>query len=519
MTETSCTAFGQNPGLARELGECLRALPYTTSSIGSYLGPNAYDALYRGEVGAVLRRCNADDEVGLAISTLLLRRPTALNELEALFGAPLAERLISASVFRQVSKQQYEVTYDIRPHLLSQQHQIVVSDLDASTSAIVPGKDHVLGVGAASKSLMHAIPNTPVATVLDLGTGSGVLSVAQSGFAGRIVGTDIHPRAIELAHATLEMNGITNVELREGSWFEPVAGDKFDRIIANPPFVVGIPEVGHVYRDSGMPLDEATRLVAEQAPEHLADDGLLCMLGAWAHVDGEAWQTRVASWISSEGVSAWVLQREVVDPETYVATWLKDESVDLRTDEGIARAQQWLDYFQSAGVRAIGFGWIFMQRIGDLPSEITAEELTHPFTDPLGPEVEEYFLRQAWLRQNTTPDVLDATYLVRPTVAIEDIRIPNAAEGMGFSREQLRITRMDGPRFSHSLDDALPTVLAGLHPAGLPLRDVIGILALSRGIDAPEDLEELENQTVAAVVDLIRHGIMLPSEIAEVEKQ
>lgn len=517
MTETSCTAFGRNPGLAEALGECLRALPYTTSSIGSYLGPNAYQALYRGEVGAVLRRCNADDAMGLAVSTLLLRRPTALNELEALFGAPLAERLISAGIFRQVSEQQYEVTYDIRPHLLSQQHRIVVSDLDASTSAIVPGKDHVLGVGAASKSLMHAIPNTPADSVLDLGTGSGVLSVAQSSLADRVVGTDIHQRAIELAHATLEMNEITNVELREGSWFEPVSHDKFDRIIANPPFVVGIPEVGHVYRDSGMPLDEATRLVVEQAPEHLAEDGVLCMLGAWAHIDGQTWQSRVASWVPSEGVSAWVLQREVVDPETYVATWLKDESVDLRTDEGISRAQRWLDYFQAAGVSAIGFGWIFMQRIGDLSSEITAEELTQQFTDPLGPEVEEYFLRQAWLRQNTTADVLDATYLVRPTVAIEDIAIPDAVEGMGFSREQLRITRMDGPRFSHTLDDALKTVLAGLHPAGLPLRDVIGILAVSRGIDAPEDLEELENQTVAAVVDLIHHGVVLPSEIAEVE--
>ena len=95
--------------------------------------------------------------------------------------------------------------------------------------------------------------------------------------------------------------------------------------------------------------------------------------------------------------------------------------------------------------------------------------------------------------------------------------MPNTEEGLGFTREELRITRMDGPRFSHSLDEALKTVLAGLHPAGLPLRDVVGILAASRGVDDQQALEELENQTVAAVVDLIRHGIVLPSEIAEVE--
>ncbi|MBI6097773.1 rRNA methyltransferase, partial [Clostridium perfringens] len=90
-------------------------------------------------------------------------------------------------------------------------------------------------------------------------------------------------------------NRIDNVELRQAPWFEPVADERFDRIVANPPFVVGLPEVGHVYRDSGLSLDGATELVVGQAPAHLAEGATACILGAWVHRTGESWRSRVAS--------------------------------------------------------------------------------------------------------------------------------------------------------------------------------------------------------------------------------
>ncbi len=41
----------------------------------------------------------------------------------------------------------------------------------------------------------------------------------------------------------------------------------------------------------------------------------------------------------------------------------------------------------------IGFGWIGLEAIGQQPTEVVAEELAQPFTDPLGPEFAEYFKR------------------------------------------------------------------------------------------------------------------------------
>ena len=302
------------------------------------------------------------------------------------------------------------------------------------------------------------------------------------------------------------------MDLRHGSWFEPVEGERFDRIVANPPFVVGLPEVGHVYRDSGLDLDGATELVVSSAPGYLEDSGSAFILGSWVHTSEQSWEQRVASWFPSTGVSAWVLQRDVVDPALYVSTWLKDESVDPRSANGIARTRQWLAHFREQDVRAVGFGWIFIRKIGDAPTEVVTETLSQPFTDPLGPEVEEYFVRMEWLRETSISDVLDARYALRPGIALEDVSLADAETGMGFAPEVKRITRTDGPRFSHEIDDAVAAIIAGLNPDGLPLRDIVSLWAASHGLD--DDAEEaLAHDAAGVIVDLIRHGFVLPADL------
>ncbi|MEX3503860.1 methyltransferase [Corynebacterium sp. LK2510] len=500
----------------RALAEELREAGFTSEAIAAHLGPHATEALYRGEPGAVADACRGGGRLSALIRFFLLREPVSGDELAEMLSPRLALTLIDASLTRTLPSGHIQVAYDIRPHVIAGENRLILSDLDASTTVHVPGPDHVLGVGSASLSLLSASPLTPVATVLDLGTGSGVQAIAQAACAQRVVATDVHPRALELAAANLAANDLTNVELREGSWFEPVAGETFDRIVANPPFVVGLPEVGHVYRDSGLSLDGATELVLGTAPQHLADDATAHILGSWVHTIDGSWSQRVASWLPPTGVSAWVVQRDVVDPALYVSTWLKDESIDPRTREGIDKTQRWLEYFREAGVRAIGFGWVFLRNIGDHPTEVTAEDLTHPFTNPLAPEVDEYFARMAWLREADEAAVLDSRFLVRPGVALEDVSVADSESGMGFATTVVRLTRTDGPRFSHEIDAGMRAILSGLHPHGLPLRDVVDLWAVSNGADSEDDIADAARSAAAAVIDLVRHGLVIPAEIAEV---
>ncbi|MDU6255614.1 MAG: hypothetical protein E6618_15620, partial [Staphylococcus warneri] len=269
-------------------------------------------------------------------------------------------------------------------------------------------------------------------------------------------------------------------------------------------------EVGHVYRDSGLNLDGASELVVSQATDHLTPGGTAHLLAAWVHTSGETWQQRVASWLPDKGIAAWVIQRDVADPALYVSTWLEDESLDIRCPEGQERSRAWLEHFQEHEVNGIGFGFVAIQRIGDdEPADILAEEMPQAFSDPLGPEVEEYFARVAWLRDLVPGELQGKHFQVRPGLAREDIGTPDEDLGQGFTRAALRLTRTDGPRWSHEVDEHIAAIVAGLNPQGLNLEETIGLYAAAHGFDE----EELTAAALPAVIDMVRHGLLIPADL------
>lgn len=127
-------------------------------------------------------------------------------------------------------------------------------------------------------------------TVLDVGTGSGciALSLAQEGPFRRVVGTDPSVEALELARRNVERTGFSEtVELRRGSLFEPVRGERFHVVVSNPPYIPAgdegslEPEV----RDwepgdalfAGTDGLDVVRAVVEGAPAALHGGGLLAL--------------------------------------------------------------------------------------------------------------------------------------------------------------------------------------------------------------------------------------------------
>ncbi len=133
----------------------------------------------------------------------------------------------------------------------------------------------MLGISPASTSLAQLTLRHDVATALDLGTGCGVQALHLAGHADRVVATDVNQRALDLARFNAELNEVADrVDVRNGSFFEPVAGERFDLISTNPPFVIS-PATGRneqrlVYRDSGMPGDQVVEHIVRTAPAHLS---------------------------------------------------------------------------------------------------------------------------------------------------------------------------------------------------------------------------------------------------------
>ena len=511
------TAFGPDfdaaklAKLAPELADVFTAAGFSTDGLAGYLGPEVTEALFRGEPAPVALAAHGETQMELLIRFFLLHEHLPATLLAEAVGARLATQLLDAKVALADAHGKAYIALDVRPHTIVGANRLIFSDVDASLVAHVPRPDHVLGVGAASLSLLQSTPVSPVSSVLDLGTGSGVQLLGQLECADKVTATDVHGRALDLAQATIAASGENKkVELLQGSWFDPVAGRRFDRLVANPPFVVGLPEVGHVYRDSGLNLDGASELIVSQATDHLTPGGTAHLLAAWIHTSGQTWQQRVASWLPDKGVAAWIIQRDVADPALYVSTWLKDESLDVRSVEGQERSRAWLEHFHDHEVNGIGFGFVAIQRIGDdEPADILAEEMPQTFSDPLGPEVEEYFARVAWLRDLVPGELQGKHFQVRPGLAREDISTPDEETQQGFTRAALRITRTDGPRWSHEVDEHLAAIVAGLNPQGLNLEETIGLYAAAHGFDE----EEITAAALPAVIDMVRHGLLIPADL------
>ena len=337
--------------LAPELTALFADAGFTADGIAAHLGPDATEALHRGEPAAVRYAAADDSTLSRLIRVFVLRDAVPATELAELLGATLATKLIDARAVTVDRSGTVRLVLDIRPHVIVGENRWVFSDADASMTEHVPGPDHVLGVGAASLSLLQSTPVTPVDTVLDLGTGSGVQALGQLGTAEQVTATDIHPRALELAAATFAGAG-AQVELLQGAWFEPVAGRRFDRIVANPPFVVGLPEVGTSTATpastSTVPPSFLPRRRSTSPRWYRASAG---RVGAHPRAVLGGPRVLAASGAASRRGSS---RRDVADPAHYVGTWLRrvrrPPPRGRRPHAGLAA------HFADHGVTGIGSG-------------------------------------------------------------------------------------------------------------------------------------------------------------------
>jgi release factor glutamine methyltransferase len=78
--------------------------------------------------------------------------------------------------------------------------------------------------------------------VLDMGTGSGVCAVFAANYARSVVAVDINAAAVHCAGINTRLNHLEHkIDVRHGDLFSPVAQERFDLILFNPPFVRGAP--------------------------------------------------------------------------------------------------------------------------------------------------------------------------------------------------------------------------------------------------------------------------------------
>jgi release factor glutamine methyltransferase len=123
-------------------------------------------------------------------------------------------------------------------------------------------------------------------SILDLGTGSGAiaLAIASERPAARVTGVDISPSALDVAIQNSRNLGLSRIGWRLGSWFDAVPGERFDMIVANPPYIAAAdPALDKLAAEPAIALSvgptglEALSAIAGDAASHLHESGWLIL--------------------------------------------------------------------------------------------------------------------------------------------------------------------------------------------------------------------------------------------------
>ncbi|MBI9116007.1 DUF7059 domain-containing protein [Sanguibacter suaedae] len=515
-----------DPGLVDRLRADLHRSGYTVDGVEDVLGPLAAAALHRENALPALRATAGapQDPRAVLARLLVLGAPVPVASLDAALptlGTDGAQALGLVERSGAAPDDTVRALVDLRPYAAVDAAGPVTWWLASDLGELATGRrlaaDHVLGAGGASTTLAQVTVREHRERVLDLGTGCGIQALHAARHGDHVVGTDISRRALGFARFNAALHG-TALDLRHGSMLEPVAGEEFDLVVSNPPFVItpraaggeggadgqgGLP--AYEYRDGGRSGDDLVRDLVTGVGTHLAPGGVAQLLGNWEHRRGEDWRDRVGAWLDGTGLDAWVIQREVQDPAEYAETWIRDGgTTPEREPAGWAHAYgAWLDDFASRDVEAVGFGIVTLRRPADgrAPSLRRLEEHTGSVRQPLGAHLAASLAAHDWLEARDDAALAAAHLLVAADVSEERYHTPGASDP-----NVVVVRQGDGLGRGVQASTGL-AALVGACDGELAVGRIVGALASLLDVGSADLAAEL----LPAVRGLVRDGFLVPA--------
>jgi methylase of polypeptide subunit release factors len=477
-----------DPALCRSLAADLREAGFTAEALRSAFGDPADDAIARGLRGPADRALGDRDDALAVLARLLV------------LGMPQAEASVSLALPRTraaglAALGLAAVAADVRPLAVVRPQSYadadgtgqwwIASDLDEAALGGPLPEDHVLGVGGASLTLASLQLPTPAERGLDIGAGCGIQALRARRSVAHVTATDISARALAFTRLNALLNGVDAIDVREGSLFAPVAGEEFDRIVSNPPFVI-TPRVADVpayeYRDGGMEGDDVVAAFVRAVGAHLAPGGVAQLLGNWETRAGVDGLDRVRAWVAESPVplDAWVVERESLDPLSYAELWVRDGGT-LAGTPGFARlVDAWLDDFTAREVTEVGFGYLLLRRPASGEPTLSRFERLHQSLpgDSLGTHLAEALAAHDRLEALDDGGVAASVFVVAPDVTEARHHVPGQEDPTVIELRQ-------GGGFGRALGvDPGLAALVGACDGDLPAGVLIDAIAELMGVDA-----------------------------------
>ena len=385
----------------------------------------------------------------MLLRLFVLGVPVTRARLDELVGSALRERLGGARLLVEAT----EVVHGAA-RLVPHDELLIASDHAGGAEAHA---DHVPGVHRPSVALAHLTVRGQGERALDLCTGNGIQAILLAAHAERVIATDVNERALAYAAFNAALNGVGNVETRAGSFFEPVEGELFDLVVANPPYVVS-PESTYLFRDGGMSGDAVSEHVVRSTPAALAPGAFACVLIAWA-LDPADPAERPRDWLEGSGCDAFLLHTSTDDPIETATVWNREL---LDRPEAYAEAlDRWLAYYRELGIEHVGYACLVLRkRLDGRDGWLEAQPLPRAALRPAGRHVRKLFdMHDRLSAINSDTELLDRRLrVVDDAVVAQETRFA----GGRWRSENLTLRLENGLPFSAELDPATARLIREL---------------------------------------------------------
>ena len=470
---------------AVELARLLRLVGYEPHRIQQRLATGDQLLARSPELPSYLRRLGDADELAVLLRLFLLGVPVTRTRLDELVGTQLQRCLMGAGLLVQDA----EVVHGAA-RLVPHDELLIASDHAGAAEAHA---DHVPGVHRPSVALAHLTVRGEGERALDLCTGNGIQAILLAAHAERVVATDVNVRALAYAAFNAALNGVANIETRPGSFFEPVEGEQFDLVVANPPYVVS-PESAYLFRDGGMSGDAISEHVVRATPAALAPGAFASVLIAWA-LDPDDPAERPRSWLDGSGCDAFLLHTSTDDPIETATVWNRDL---LDRPKAYAEAlDRWLAYYRELGIEHLGYACLVLRKRSDgSDGWLDAQQLPRAALRPAGRHVKKLFETHDRLSEIDSDSVL----LDRRLRVVDDAVVTQHTRFAGgrWHAEDLTLQLEQGLPFSAELDP----------PTARMIRELDGSRTLDEALAAAVDNDAARETGLALARRMLEIGFL-----------
>lgn len=482
-----------DPHACEQFRKLLADARFTDQGVCDVLGINETRAVSQNDLALLLHRTRGGTPLETLVRLFLVGVPVE-SEAASRAAKPMSlDDWIAAGL---VVPRGTQISAELQ--LLPYQGLVIAFDQPSRLQS-EQASQYVMGIAASSLTLAGYTVRRPAELTLDLGTGCGFLAFLAAGHSRRVLATDRNPRAVAIARFNAQLNGLDNVECREGSLFEPVRDDRFDLVVSNPPFVIS-PESRYIYRDSGLHGDQITQAIVREVPAHLAEGGYCQILCNWAHRVGEDWRDRLAGWFQGSDCDVWAMPTDTLSADAYAAKWIRHtERADVQgLDE---RFHQWIEHYKRLQIEAVSGGLIMMRRRSGSTHWYCTEPAPSTIVHPAGDSIEAIFAGRTLLASLADPShLLDCRLRVSPHLRWHHTLEPAGGE---WRNCETRLQMSRGLGYEGNVDPFLANLLGrcdGTHR----LADLVAGLATSLG----RPVSEVAPACVTVVTSLLERGML-----------